>query len=748
MNWKWLILNTDLNIFLHSLEKTVKKYKNQIFEIETEASRQREELKSRMNQEHSQELKEAIKIKEEEIGTLSKDLEEALENLNRLNKIRNEELLLTENAKEQALIMSQHEQKSLSERLNEALANLETSQRDLEQHRLESNTKSEKDRCCISDLQIEVSKLRGSLQDRHNQLDQAKAKLLERLEVEKQERLSAENEINVLKSSLKAATDAEQQLNEQVTDLKSKCDFLSEDKQKVALQLRETEKQLEELQAKHGRVEQMKIKLSDTVQLLEEDKLQLVSDCDQIKSKLKHHEENHYLVQQDYFDLQSKQDKLRLEHEELEEDNQHLKGQCQELQRDLQAAQFEHQQAKTQWALDEDNKEAEERKLQQARLRINELESSQTILEKELNSLRALSSTDQESTRQKMSTLNQTIDDIRGREKRLEDQRHDLEQQLNFAQQQIKDLTMQINGKDGRLGELYTTIAKLEGNKADLETKINNVASLLHHVRSSSNTRSRPSTPTTAKSVSAAGSGLRRASSPWPSSPWPPSSEASNASNTPDFDMIKKDIRDLVAKIGHAGKERDEAYHHLAAVKRQHNDLIEINADLEAKFVGQKKKSKTFEEQLKRLESKMVQNDLQLADQVNLFSWPWPFFVCNQYALHLQEEKLEIRESELRQLSGKLETTKGQLEALRKAKEAEERSGGGSGNDLALLRRSYDGERRQLQNDLSQLEALYSQLEVAKKAAERENQRLKIELGEKDKEIQVSNKVYQARLFQ
>ena len=107
--------------------------------------------------------------------------------------------------------------------------------------------------------------------------------------------------------------------------------------------------------------------------------------------------------------------------------------------------------------------------------------------------------------------------------------------------------------------------------------------------------------------------------------------------------------------------------------------------------------------------------------------------LCNQYALHLQEEKLEIRESELRQLSAKLETTKGQLEALRKAKEVE-----GSGNEASLLRRSYDGERRQLQSDLYQLEALYSQLEVAKKAAERENQRLKIDLGEKDKEIQVS----------
>ena len=607
----------DSKIFLlRSLEKTVKKYKNQIFEIETEANRQREELKSQLYQGHSQELKEAIKTKDEEIGNLSKDLEEALENINRLNRIRNEELLLAENSKEQALIMAQHEQKSLAERLNEALANLETSQRDLDQHRLESSTKLEKDRCSISELQIEVSKLRGSLQDRHNQLDQAKAKLLERLEVEKQERLSAENEINVLKSSLKVATDAEQQLNEQVHDLKSKCDFLSEDKQKVALQLRETEKQLEEIQAKHERVEHMKIKLSETVQLLEEDKLQLVTDCEQIKSKLKHHEENHYFVQEDLSDLQSKHDKLQLEHEELKEEKQHWKSQCQELQRDLQALSLEHQQAKTQWTLDEDNKEAEQRQLQQARLRINELESTQSILEKELNSLRALTSTDQESTRQKISTLNQTIDEIRGREKRLEDQRHDLEQQLNFAQQQIKDLNMQINGKDGRLGELYTTIAKLEGNKADLETKINNVASLLHHVRSSSNSRSRPSTPTTAKTLSA-GAG-RRSSSPWPSSPWPPSSETSHISNTPDFDMIKKDIRDLVAKIGQAGKERDEAYHHLAAVKRQHNDLIETNADLEAKFVGQKKKSKTFEDQLKRLESKVVQNDSQLADQVNL----------------------------------------------------------------------------------------------------------------------------------
>ena len=87
----------------YSLEKTVKKYKNQIFEIETEANRSREELKSQMNQKHSQELTETLRTKGEEIQNLSKELEEALENIDNLKQNRHEELLLAENAKEQAL---------------------------------------------------------------------------------------------------------------------------------------------------------------------------------------------------------------------------------------------------------------------------------------------------------------------------------------------------------------------------------------------------------------------------------------------------------------------------------------------------------------------------------------------------------------------------------------------------------------------------------------------------------------------
>ena len=62
------------------------------------------------------------------------------------------------------------------------------------------------------------------------------------------------------------------------------------------------------------------------------------------------------------------------------------------------------------------------------------------------------------------------------------------------------------------MGELFKTVAQLEGSKKDLESQISNIASLLHHLRSSSThstSRSRPSTPTRSIKVS-----QRRASTP------------------------------------------------------------------------------------------------------------------------------------------------------------------------------------------------------------------------------------------
>ena len=583
----------------------MKKLKNQIFETETEASRQREELRTQLIQDHEQILQKTVKTKEDEIGSLTKELEEALEHVENLKKIRNEEMLLAENSKEQVLIMAQHEQKSLSERLHEALANLDACQKELDKHRLDANTRLEKDRCSISELQIEVSKLRNSMQDKQNTYDHEKEKLMEKLSLEKQEQINAENETNVLKSTLKLANDREKQMVEQVQDLKLKLDLLTNDKEKTLIELNDTQKKLDDIQAEKDRVENLKVKLNETVQLLQDEKQKLTFDLEQIKMKSKNQEEIHFYTQDELNELKITHDKLLIEFEDVEKQGQHWKNQYNEVQKELHQIRLEQEQFKMQLALGEESKDAEHRQMQNLKLKINELETTKLSLEKELNYLRSSSSTDQETLRLKINTLNQTIEDIRGREKRLEDQRHQLEQQLSLSQQQVKDLNCQVQGKDGQLGELFTTIARLEASKKELQVKINNVATLLHHVRSNSSSRSRPATPTRSTSSG------RRSSSPWPSS-----QSESVAPADADFETIKKDIRDLVTKIGQISKDRDEAHHHVVALKRQNDDLVSTNADLDEKFIGQKRKSKQFEEQLKRLESKVAQTDMHLADQV------------------------------------------------------------------------------------------------------------------------------------
>ena len=64
-------------------------------------------------------------------------------------------------------------------------------------------------------------------------------------------------------------------------------------------------------------------------------------------------------------------------------------------------------------------------------------------------------------------------------------------------------------------------------------------------------------------------------------------------------------------------KERDEALHKVVTFKRQNDELLENTVHLEDQVSNQKKRSRGLEEQLKKFEMKISQNDSQLASQVN-----------------------------------------------------------------------------------------------------------------------------------
>ena len=69
-------------------------------------------------------------------------------------------------------------------------------------------------------------------------------------------------------------------------------------------------------------------------------------------------------------------------------------------------------------------------------------------------------------------------------------------------------------------------------------------------------------------------------------------------------------------RISQAVKDRDESLHQVATFKRQNEQLLENTTTLEEKLSSQKKKSRSFEDQLKKLELKVAHSDSNLADQV------------------------------------------------------------------------------------------------------------------------------------
>ena len=103
------------------------------------------------------------------------------------------------------------------------------------------------------------------------------------------------------------------------------------------------------------------------------------------------------------------------------------------------------------------------------------------------------------------------------------------------------------------------------------------------------------------------------------------------------------------------------------------------------------------------------------------------------FFLYLQEEVLHQRELELKQLSAQLQTTKVQLSTLQSLRDGEALND----QQAEKLRQTYEAERRQFQNDVKELEAQISRLEVTKRGLSSDNSRLLANLDEKDKTIQV-----------
>lgn len=107
------------------------------------------------------------------------------------------------------------------------------------------------------------------------------------------------------------------------------------------------------------------------------------------------------------------------------------------------------------------------------------------------------------------------LEDSRRIERKMEDQRRNLEIQLENTNAENEELKLRLSGAEGRVNALEATLARLEGAKRDIEFKLSSIVSSLRRTigfrqemprarspvrsRSTSPRRSRPNSPAKGK---------------------------------------------------------------------------------------------------------------------------------------------------------------------------------------------------------------------------------------------------------
>ena len=136
-----------------------------------------------------------------------------------------------------------------------------------------------------------------------------------------------------------------------------------------------------------------------------------------------------------------------------------------------------------------------------------ETEASREALRKELANLQRKMAELIDDATMKEKDYQLALDDSRRSERKLEDQRKNLEIALDAANADIGDLRLKLSGAEGRVNALETTLARLEGAKKDVEFKLSSIVSSLRRSigfrqemprsrsRSPSPRRSRPTSP-------------------------------------------------------------------------------------------------------------------------------------------------------------------------------------------------------------------------------------------------------------
>ncbi|KAL6443577.1 hypothetical protein ACFW04_001609 [Cataglyphis niger] len=639
--------------------------------------------------------------KNEEINQLQQRIEELQQHIENLCKQHEEALLRAENDKQQALLIAHHDQQALIEKIDAIMRELEEEKNILERVKREAAARAEQERNNTNQLRDELNRLKTKLDETKLKANEEKLKLDLKIEELWKERESTQREVEELQVQLHMTEDKVDGLQNQLHDTIRKLKDADNINETLRKELVDIKRQLADTTFEKEKYNNSNKELRQRIKQIETERREQGRTLEESYQKIATLEDTKATMDVERTRLQAQVRDLERDALQLQQQLRFTQDELQKCHENNSQTQNEEKELQARLANEIEERERIQLQLHQVKKQVVDLDNSLEVTRQELGKLRTRADEEDERWRAREQELLVRLEDSRCRERKLEDQKHNLEVCLADATQQLQELKARLGGSEGRVRALDAQLSQLETAKKEVEQKLSSVGSTLRRIAG----------------IQMDGSVNMPFKLMSPSRRWSPARVQDHGDTGRDIildvdpEAIRKGVRALMQQVAQIERERDDYKTELCSLKKQLKESQENQSNTDVKINNLLTNIRTLQEEKKSLEAKLTQK--QTGYQAQLDALQQKTEECKQLCekLTILELKISTESEEKSQYEDKLDKMKHELNRL-------------------------ETEKRNLQKELRHSESRATEMELQKMSLEGDFQRLQMMLQEKDAHIQ------------
>ncbi|KAL9897900.1 ciliary rootlet coiled-coil, rootletin isoform 1-T1 [Glossina fuscipes fuscipes] len=698
----------------NEFNQTISNLKASAEETAKKNSDEMQQLRSALEKRMQQALQALQTAKDEDIEKQEERLEALQTHLENLVQQHEEALIRAENEKQQALLMAHRDKQAIAEKLDAVKRELKSEQEALERSKREHNARDEKQRNAIAQLKDEMVIMRTKEEEQKVKLEESirKQEIQANALKEEQDNLLRLND--ELKMDIRLKEDKLESLNNELQDTLRKIKESEGYTEGLRKELTDARRQLADSNVERDKYANSNKELRDHVKRAESAKREQTRAVEEALQKINNLEENKNTLENERTRLTTI---LKETENNLTKATQELnttKSSLQKTQKEFAQKDEGGKELQNKLIAETELKERAQQELNQIKKQLADLESNLCATRQELGRARCHANQEEHRFHNREQELVARIEEARSREKRLEDQKHNLEVCLADATQQIQELKARLGGAEGRIRALDEQLACAELHKRDAEHKLHSVIHTLRRIAGiqmdgSVNLSHRLVSPSRRYSPIRSVAGAVASSCH--------DYDARSTSNCPegptleiDPDLIRKGVRCLMHQVAQIEREKDDLKMQLSSARKQLQDAADQQLKCETKV-------SKLQQMIRHLQQEKGDLDTERSIKVS--------------ALNALEEKFKQKTNECQQLHEKLNQIEMQLASCNEENSQNE-------DRLEKCRQhgaKLENDKRHLQEELVKTESRATKLDLQRVALEGDITRLQMALQEKENSI-------------